>query len=122
MRQEFFDIAESEVKAVRKRLDKRLLERIIDIPVLLQEKPSRALQDEGIEADVLGLFLGPALAEEGNPMDVQPSRIILFLENILEEAGGDEIEFRKQVRITYLHEMGHLLGLDEDGLSERGLD
>jgi predicted Zn-dependent protease with MMP-like domain len=32
-----------------------------------------------------------------------------------------EIRFEDKVRITYLHELGHHLGLDEDDLEERGL-
>ena len=30
--------------------------------------------------------------------------------------------FRDEVHTTYLHELGHYLGLDEDDLTERGLE
>ena len=30
--------------------------------------------------------------------------------------------FREEVRLTYLHELGHYLGWDEDELTARGLD
>jgi predicted Zn-dependent protease with MMP-like domain len=30
--------------------------------------------------------------------------------------------FRDEVRLTYLHELGHYLGWDEDELAARGLD
>lgn len=44
------------------------------------------------------------------------------LENVwsLDEAG--ENGFREEVRTTFLHEIGHCLGLNEDELMERGLE
>jgi predicted Zn-dependent protease with MMP-like domain len=51
-----------------------------------------------------------------------PSQIILFLENIWSLADGREQLYRDEVRITFLHELGHYLGLDENGLIERGLE
>jgi predicted Zn-dependent protease with MMP-like domain len=66
------------------------------------------------------LFTGPEFADEGNvPM---PPQIILFLENLWGFAKGDEGIFRGEVRTTFLHELGHYLGLDEDELTERGLE
>jgi predicted Zn-dependent protease with MMP-like domain len=50
-----------------------------------------------------------------------PAQIILFLENIDEMVDGDEEEFRDEVRVTLIHELGHYLGLDEDELDRRGL-
>jgi predicted Zn-dependent protease with MMP-like domain len=35
---------------------------------------------------------------------------------------GDAATFREEVRRTYLHELGHYLGLDEDDLADRDLD
>jgi hypothetical protein len=37
-------------------------------------------------------------------------------------AEGDEEIFRDEVHTTLLHELGHYLGLDEDELTERGLE
>ena len=36
-------------------------------------------------------------------------------------AEDDPDTFREEVRITFLHELGHLLGLDEEDLDVRGL-
>jgi len=46
----------------------------------------------------------------------------LFLENLWDLAGGEEKKFRDEVQTTYLHELGHYLGLDEDELTKRGLE
>jgi predicted Zn-dependent protease with MMP-like domain len=43
------------------------------------------------------------------------------VENLRDEAEDDPTRFRQEVRTTLLHEIGHFLGLDEDGLSDRGL-
>ena len=47
---------------------------------------------------------------------------LLFLGNILEEADEAGTTFEEEVGRTYLHELGHYLGLDEDALAERDLD
>jgi len=66
------------------------------------------------------LFVGPEFSqEEAVPM---PPQIILFLENIRDMTGGDENTYCDEVHTTLLHELGHYLGLDEDELSERGLE
>ena len=51
-----------------------------------------------------------------------PTEIILYMENIWEYAGRRSPDFREEVRRTYLHELGHYLGLDEDDLFDRDLD
>ena len=55
--------------------------------------------------------------EEGEA--VMPSQIILFLENIRNVAGNDENTFREEIRVTFLHELGHYFGLDEADLVAR---
>jgi predicted Zn-dependent protease with MMP-like domain len=52
----------------------------------------------------------------------QPTQIILFLENLWQFAEHNEAVYLDEVRITYLHELGHYFGFDEDDLEERGLE
>jgi predicted Zn-dependent protease with MMP-like domain len=113
--------AQREVERVLRSLPKPLRERARKLPVTFERQPNEALVADGIELDTLGLFVGPAFAEEGYGSPV-PSQIILYLENIWDEAEGDEEIFDEEVRTTFLHELGHYLGLDEDGLFDRGLD
>lgn len=90
------------------------------LPVTFEPRPNAGLQADGIAPDTLGLFTGADYVEEGHtPM---PPQIILFLDNLWEFADYDEAVFRQEVRTTLLHELGHYLGLDEDDLSERGLE
>lgn len=72
----------------------------------------------------LGVFIGYSRTEESleDPWSTAfPSQICLFQRNI-ERACPDREELIRQIRITLLHEIGHLLGLDESELEARGLD
>ena len=109
-------LAEDEVEAVIASLPEPLAERARQVPVLFERTSAK---NSGIEDDLLGLFTGLEFAYEG--AEPAPPQIILFLENIWDEAGYDERAFRNEVRITYLHELGHYLGLDEDDLERLGI-
>jgi predicted Zn-dependent protease with MMP-like domain len=87
---------------------------------VFQKKPGPDLVEDGLDPDLLGLFVGDDYAREGG--DPLPSEILLFLANIMEEAEGDWDRYRQEVRTTLLHEIGHYLGLDEEGLFERNLE
>ena len=47
--------------------------------------------------------------------------LTLFLASIWDEVMGDVRVFREEVRVTFLHELGHYLGLDEDEVEALGL-
>jgi predicted Zn-dependent protease with MMP-like domain len=113
-------VAEREVSRLTARLPSPLRERAEKVPVMLEPRPSEAMQVDGIEADTLGLFIGPEWAEAGD--DPLPPQIILYLENLRELAETDAQRFRDEIKTTFLHELGHFLGLDEGDLSERGLE
>jgi predicted Zn-dependent protease with MMP-like domain len=115
------DIAEQEVADARAALPRPVFKTIRDLPVTYQPRPDPPQVDDGIEPDTLGLFLGPSL-REGESADPVPAQIILFLENIHDYARGSEATYRREVRRTYLHEIGHFLGLDEQDLEDRLLD
>ncbi|MBC8003737.1 MAG: metallopeptidase family protein [Opitutaceae bacterium] len=113
------EIAATEVKRTVEALPPELRHKVILLPVAYESAPSEDWRRDGIEADTLGLFVGPEFSEQ--PSAVLPPHIILFLGNIWEMVDGDEKEFRFEVRTTYLHELGHYLGLNEIDLDERGL-
>jgi predicted Zn-dependent protease with MMP-like domain len=91
------------------------------VPVCYESVPNEAVVEEGFEPDILGLFVGhPHLGDldEAAPL---PPQILLFVENIWDYAEGDENTFRDEIRLTYLHELGHYFGWDEDEVARRGL-
>ena len=113
-------VASKEVEATLAALPKPLRARADKLPVTFERQPNADLQADGIEADTLGLFTGPEFTEEGDvPL---PPQIILFLENLWDFAEWDEMIFREELRTTFLHELGHYLGLGEDEIAGRGLE
>jgi predicted Zn-dependent protease with MMP-like domain len=113
-------LAEAEIEATLAELPEPLREQAQTLPVTLERVPNAGLQDDGIEADTLGLFTGMEFVDGGT--GVLPPQIILFLENLWNFAEGDEKVFADEIHTTFLHELGHFFGLDEDDLSERGLE
>lgn len=115
-------IAKQEVQETIQSLPAAIREKVKHLVVNYEPFPSEALQADGVEPDTLGLFLGESLRVPETSAVPWPPQIILFLENLLDLVAEDVTKFRKEVRITYLHELGHYLGLEEDELTQRGLD
>ena len=113
------ELARAEVAATLAELPDDLRRRAAALPVNYERVPNRAIVEDGIAPDTLGLFVGGEFAHEDQvPM---PAQIILYLENIWDMVEGDEEVFCEEVHITFIHELGHYLGLDEDELDESGL-
>jgi len=115
-------LAETEVVRTLEGLPAPLREQARALPVTFEPHPSAELERDGVEPDTLGLFVGDPWAEAGSTVAPLPSQIILFVENLRDYTGHDARIFQEEVRTTYLHELGHYLGLDEDELATRGLE
>ena len=119
---ELQSFASREVDATCAELPPELRSLAERIPVHFHHLPSTDILGEEFEPDILGLFVGPPYgANTGDTNDV-PSQILLFLGNIWEYAEGDREAFTAEVHITFLHELGHYFGWDEDDLAARDLD
>ena len=71
--------------------------------------------------DLLGLFTGPTLHELAEDASAElPPTIYLFQRN-LERVARDRAQLVLEIRTTLFHELGHLLGLDEDEVDALGL-
>ncbi|HEY8931871.1 MAG TPA: metallopeptidase family protein [Rariglobus sp.] len=115
-------LASPVVEAAQKKLPAPLRPLASAVPVHYEALPGDDLIEEGFEPDILGLFTGSAHGMELAEDQPMPPQIILFLENLWDFAEGDREIFLDEVRITYLHELGHYLGWDEDDLAARELD
>jgi len=95
-----------------------------EIPVLVEPLPSVEVLRAGeppASPDVLGLFVGrDLLARSHSDLPGAPGAIYLFRRNLLRGC-LDKEELAREIRITVQHEVGHLLGLDEDDLEQWGL-
>lgn len=100
---------------------------LANVPILVEELPTeevcRTYDPPASPAGILGFFSGPTLRERslGDAWSHLPARIVLFRRNLARIA-SDRETLLDELRITLFHEVGHLLGLDEEDLEERGLD
>jgi predicted Zn-dependent protease with MMP-like domain len=115
-------LAEPVVAAAQRRLPPEVRAAAAAVPVCYEPHPNAAILAEGFEADILGLFVGHEHGGELDDADPLPPQILLFLGNLWDLAAGDAAVFRDEVRLTYLHELGHYLGWDEDEVARRGLE
>jgi len=92
-----------------------------EVAVVIDPMPARAIVGGEHPPDLLGLFVGPPVAErEAGPGGEPPPTIFLFQRN-LERIAADEEELRSEIRTTLYHELGHALGFDEEGVDAMGL-
>lgn len=106
-------------------LPEHLLDLIEQVPVIVEDEPSRKLlaEMEIEEGDELcGLHTGVALTERSvEHSGVVPDHIYLFRGPIIRMSHEPESDgLREEIRVTLLHELGHHFGLDEDDLDELG--
>jgi predicted Zn-dependent protease with MMP-like domain len=115
-------IAADTVGAAQRQLPPDLRALARGVAVHYEDAPSEELIAEGFEPDILGLFTGNPHGTELGHDAPAPPQILLYLGSLWEFAERDIDVFREEVRVTYLHELGHYLGWDEDQLTARGLD
>src|SRR5262249_25554792 len=105
-------------------LPDKVREKLDDLPVVVQPLPSNEMLSEvdpPLTPDLLGLFVGRHIfAQLPSAIPGAPGAIFLFRKNLL-RACGDRDELAGEVRVTVQHEVGHLMGLDEDELEDWGL-
>ncbi len=80
------------------------------VPVLFEEECAEDPEILG----TYGHFVPGEVSEANGP-------IILYLATIDDYCAEENEDFATEVRLTYLHELGHHLGWDEGDLEERGL-
>ena len=69
------------------------------------------------DPDLLGVYADFSPGE----MSAANGPIILYLAALEEFCLQEDVDFEDEVRLTYLHELGHHFGWDEGELEERGL-
>lgn len=109
-------------------LPEHLLELLEEVPVVVEDEPSRKLKREmGLDDDddLCGLHSGVAITQQSVERSGDlPSQIMLFRGPIMRQAEGrsgparDALE--QEIRITLHHEIGHHFGLGEDDLEQLG--
>lgn len=120
--QRLVESAVTVVTATQRKLPPELQPLATAIPVHYEKIPAADVLADGFPDDILGLFTGNPHGTELQDTNPAPPQIMLYLENLWDLAEGDEKVFRDETRLTYLHELGHYLGWDEEEVAARGLD
>ena len=116
------EIAAAAVGAAQRQLPPELRPVARGVAVHYEARPAPDVLAEGFPPDILGLFTGSPHGAELATDRPAPPQILLYLESLWEFSEQDAEIFRAEVRLTYLHELGHYLGWDEDEVAARGLE
>ena len=95
------------------------LERLKDVPVLLEARPAKVLVKDGFDPRALAHFEGPTQDAPGG--GTMPTRIVLFTANMPAEF-EDEEELASEVELTLLQEIGTYYSLSDEELDRLGLE
>jgi len=101
-----------------RRLPRRFKQKLHNIAIEIEDRPSSALlQDMGIKSGTLfGLYHGVPLTERGwNYGNMLPDRIVIYQQPI-EAAAASPLEIEEIVMDTVMHEIGHYFGFADDEL------
>ena len=75
--------------------------------------------DWNVPALILGVFVGTPLTARGYDHADLPPRILIFQHN-LENICRSRRELIREIGITLRHEVGHLLGMEEEEIEDAG--
>ena len=116
---------ESELRRALAELPEAERAALAGVPVDVEEIPAYGdltAVEPPLSPSILGLFRGPSLGEPCPPGEGPDCRsIVLYRRNLLRFA-RDRAQLSEQVRVTLLHELGHLHGESDEGLRARGLE
>jgi predicted Zn-dependent protease with MMP-like domain len=113
---------EALVNRAIEKLPAMFLERMANVAVIVEDRPSPELLERmEIPPDdtLFGLYEGVPLTERGFEAPLMPDTIWIFQEPIEEACETDE-EIEKEIQTTIVHEVAHFFGFDDDTLEEMG--
>ncbi len=95
------------------------------VPVELSDLPAMAdlvAVEPPLSPSILGLYRGPPAGERCSAADGPHCRSMVFYRRNLERFARTRGELEEQVKVTLLHELGHLHGESDQQLRARGLE
>jgi hypothetical protein len=109
-------LAQRQIAEIQCALPEPIRIRATEVPVFF----SRTRDGKG--GTYLGVFEGYSLMEGAPAQPDEMPRITLFIDTLAQEANHRRNEFLREVRVTYLHELGHYFGWDEGQVADVGLE
>jgi predicted Zn-dependent protease with MMP-like domain len=114
----FEQLVFEEAEAVLAKLPPGLRADAETVILQIEDEADPALRGE--RRMLLGLYEGVPLVERhADSVLLQPDRITLY-RLALQSLARTEVELRRQIRRTLIHELAHFFGRDEDELRARG--
>ncbi|HSM93635.1 MAG TPA: metallopeptidase family protein [Anaeromyxobacteraceae bacterium] len=98
---------------------------LASVPLELADLPATedlVAVEPPLSPGILGLFRGPPEDEPCLPDDGPVCRSIVLYRKNLARFARDRRELDQQIRVTLLHELGHLHGEDDESLRRHGLE
>jgi tetratricopeptide (TPR) repeat protein len=98
---------------------------LVGVPVTAEDLPrdeDLLGGDPPLSPTILGLFRGPPIGERCESPPGQRCRSVALYRRNLARAVQSRKELTEQIRVTLLHEVGHLRGEDDLELAARGLE
>ncbi|HEX3443854.1 MAG TPA: metallopeptidase family protein [Chthoniobacterales bacterium] len=108
------DLAQRQVVEIQHALPESIRAHATEVPVFF----SRARNGK---RSWLGVFEGYSLMEGPPTQPDEMPRITLFIDTLAQAANQRRTVFLREVRTTYLHELGHYFGWDEGQIANVGL-
>lgn len=98
-------------------LPKRFADLVRNVVIVVEEEPTDedldVLEEDGDDAELLGIYRGVALTERSHDAPLLPDEIAIFRGPINRVALNRQ-DAVDQVRETVVHELGHYFGLDDE--------
>ena len=111
-------VAKAEVEACLASMPPEVQDIAIKVPCLIRKWHPDALAGDPEFRD----WMGEYMSFEENQLGESNGPIALYLGAIHEFCRSEGLSFASEVRQTYLHELGHHFGWDEDDIELRGLE
>jgi predicted Zn-dependent protease with MMP-like domain len=109
------DLAERQIAETQRALPESIRAHATEVPVFLSRTGARK------SGACLGVFEGYSLLDGPPTRPNEMPRITLFLDTLARVANYQRTVFLREVQITYLHELGHYFGWDEEQIANVGL-
>jgi predicted Zn-dependent protease with MMP-like domain len=105
-------LAQRQIAETQRALPEPIRIRAMDVPVFLEPAGS------GKTGVYLGLFEGCSLLQGPPRQPDEIPRITLFFDTLARATNYLRTAFLREVQITYLHELGHYFGWDEQQIAD----
>lgn len=109
------ELAQQQIFEIQRALPETIRARATEVPVFF----SRTRNTKG--GTCLGVFEGYSLMDGPPAQPDEMPRITLFIDTLAQTTNYRKAMFLREVRTTYLHELGHYLGWDEGQIANAGL-